>query len=95
MGYLIAIYGAQTDNESMSVPNCHLCKEERRDPTPQEQAEGDYCPTCHRPTCGRHMAVVRFRWKETRQVDSAMICKDCKTRYEHRYWDTARRDWIS
>jgi uncharacterized protein YbaR (Trm112 family) len=57
--------------------------------------QGDYCPICHKPTCRKHLAVVRFRWRETRQLDSALICQNCKRSYEHRYWDSARRDWIS
>jgi len=76
----------------MPVPNCHLCDTPS---DPHDLQNGDYCPVCHSPTCARHLTTVRFRWRETRQVDSVKICRRCKDRYEHRYWDTARRDWIS
>ncbi len=82
----------------MAIPNCHIC-----DKNPEEKARfgdaglesGDYCPVCYRPTCGHHLATVRFRWKADRSVDSAKVCIECKRAYEHRYWDVANRDWIS
>lgn len=79
----------------MAVLNCHLCAALGSQPSEQDLANGDYCPVCHRPTCRSHLATVRFRWITTRAVDSALICRDCKTSYQHRYWDTARREWIS
>jgi hypothetical protein len=79
----------------MSVPGCTLCERANQTPTSTELAAGDYCPICYKPTCSRHLATVRFRWRETRQTDSAQICRECKDSYQHRYWDSARRDWIS
>lgn len=82
----------------MSVPSCSYCDthpDEKRYQTPNDLAEGDYCPICHAPTCVRHLLTVRFRWRESGDYDSAKVCKRCKTSYEHRHWDTARRDWIS
>jgi hypothetical protein len=79
----------------MSVPHCQFCQQEGTSPSPQDLEQGDYCPLCQQPTCTRHLSIVRFRWRETRQVDSVRICRTCKGRYRHRYWDSAQRDWIS
>jgi hypothetical protein len=80
----------------MSVPHCTICNaDDLHQQSPDDLAQGDYCPVCHNPTCRRHLTTVRFRWRECGQVDQARVCKTCKTSYQHRYWDTARRDWIS
>ncbi len=82
----------------MTVPYCKICDADatqKAQQDPADLAKGDYCPVCHHPVCGRHLSTVRFRWRETRQVDSAQVCATCKRTYAHRYWDTARRDWIS
>jgi hypothetical protein len=79
----------------MPVPSCTICSDLNATPSQADLDSGDYCPVCHRPTCHRHLTTVRFKWRETSQVDSAKICRNCKTTYQHRYWDSARRDWIS
>jgi hypothetical protein len=82
----------------MPVPYCHICNaddHEKQHYGDSGLATGDYCPVCYRPTCTHHMATVRFRWLKNRTLDSARICIECKRTYQHRYWDTANRDWIS
>ncbi|NJL94561.1 MAG: hypothetical protein HC915_12980 [Anaerolineae bacterium] len=82
----------------MSVPHCALCDSNptaKAQQTPTDLLEGDYCPVCHQPTCRAHLRIVRWRWKTTRQTDSAQVCERCKRTYQHRYWDSAQRDWIS
>lgn len=82
----------------MKVPYCHLC-----DADPNEKRkygetgldEGDYCPSCNRPFCKHHAGIVRFRWKQTRQVDSTYVCKECKNAYLHRDLEPTKREWIS
>jgi len=81
--------------EIMAVPTCTICASQQIATSENDLQDGDYCPICYNPTCRSHLTVVRFRWRENGQTDSALICKTCKTRYEHRYWDSARRDWIS
>jgi hypothetical protein len=82
----------------MSVPYCHICQEnelEKRQYGDSSLSEGDYCPVCYRPVCRFHMGRVRWRWKDTGRLDSAMVCRDCKNAYRHRDWDAHHRDWIS
>lgn len=82
----------------MSVPYCHICEEnelEKRQYGDASLEQGDYCPICHRPTCRFHMSRVRWRWKDNGTVGDALICRDCKSTYRHREWDTHTRDWIS
>lgn len=81
----------------MPVPYCHICDKNPAEKEAYGQAslgEGDYCPICHRPVCRFHMARVRWRWRTTHQIASAMVCRECKNTYQHRTWDTYRRDWI-
>jgi hypothetical protein len=81
----------------MSVPYCHVC---RKKPDEKEMygdamlGQGAYCPICHQPACRYHMARVRWRWKDTGRIESDWICVECKNGYQHRYWDSHRRDWI-
>jgi C4-type Zn-finger protein len=82
----------------MAVPYCYICQEneaEKRQYGDASLDQGDYCPVCHRPTCRYHMSRVRWRWKDTGTLDSALVCRDCKTSYRHRDWDAHNRDWIS
>jgi hypothetical protein len=79
----------------MSVPTCEICSEQNLIPSPEALAEGDYCPLCYRPVCKAHLSLVRFRWKASREMGAALICRPCKTAYKHRYWDSAQREWIS
>lgn len=58
-------------------------------------AEGQNCPICFQPTCRYHLTTVRWRWRESGDVDSALICQECKRTYAHRSWDAFNRDWIS
>jgi len=76
----------------MSVPNCTICGVYVN---AADLEAGDYCPVCYNPTCQKHLSVVRFIWRETGQRDSVKVCQNCKRSYQHRHWDTARRDWIS
>ncbi|HRE46648.1 MAG TPA: hypothetical protein PLD47_02900 [Aggregatilineales bacterium] len=82
----------------MRVPYCHVCES---DPTEKQKygesglAEGEYCPVCFRPFCRHHSGIVRWRWKDSREADSARICIECKRAYSHRSWDAVRREWIS
>lgn len=78
-----------------AVPHCAICAAQSETAQAQDLANGEYCPVCYKPTCRRHLVTVRFRWRENAVLDSALVCRDCKTQYQHRYWDTARRDWIS
>jgi hypothetical protein len=82
----------------MNVPNCYIC-----DSNPAEKqrygttglAEGDYCPVCYRPYCKFHAGKVRWRWRDTREVETGYVCIECKNTYRHRQWDPLHRDWIS
>jgi hypothetical protein len=82
----------------MSVKFCVLCNE---DPAAKRLyggdglAEGDYCPICHQPTCRFHLTTVRWRWRESGETDSALVCKNCSRTYAHRNWDAFNRDWIT
>ncbi|MCZ7672687.1 MAG: hypothetical protein M5U34_39005 [Chloroflexi bacterium] len=58
-------------------------------------AEGEYCPICYQPTCRRHLSVVRWRWRESEELDSGLVCKNCVRTYAHRSWDVFHRDWIT
>jgi hypothetical protein len=82
----------------MHVPNCHMCDSNAQDKARFGDSgldEGEYCPCCFRPFCKHHGGVVRWRWKATREVDSGIVCRECKRTYKHRNWDAANRDWIS
>ena len=82
----------------MTVQNCYLCDEnpiEKRRYGRSGFEEGELCPSCYRPVCRYHLTVVRWRWRENREVDSALICKSCKNSYAHRNWDVVHRDWIT
>lgn len=83
----------------MPILKCHVC-----DRHPEEKARygttgfanGVYCPVCQRPTCTHHLTTVRWRWKnDSRQTDSARICRECRRTYRHRDWDIHNREWIS
>ena len=58
-------------------------------------AEGVDCPICHRPACRYHLATVRWRWRESGELDAALICKECRRTYAQRDWDAVNRDWIT
>ncbi|NLX08340.1 MAG: hypothetical protein GXY36_01645 [Chloroflexi bacterium] len=82
----------------MAVPFCHLCQQneaEKRQYGDASLDQGEYCPVCHRPACRFHMGRVRWRWKDTNRLDSALVCMECKNTYRHREWDAHNRDWIS
>lgn len=82
----------------MTIPYCYLCESHPDDKQKYGDsgfADGDYCPICYRPFCRHHSGVVRWRWKETREVASARICIECKRAYLHRGWDVVHREWIS
>ncbi len=82
----------------MAVPYCYLCDSKPADKQrfgTTGLAEGDYCPACYRPVCKFHMGRVRWKWRESRQVDTGFVCMECKNTYRHREIDPARRDWIS
>ena len=82
----------------MTVKRCFLCADD-----PQVKrlygrpglADGETCPICVRPACTYHLTVVRWRWRDSGQVESARICQSCKRTYAHRHWDAASRDWIT
>ena len=82
----------------MPVRFCSICNE---DPSPAARSgqelldEGDYCPICYEPTCRRHLSVVRWRWRESGELDSGLVCKNCVRTYAHRSWDVFHRDWIT
>ncbi|MEJ2746900.1 MAG: hypothetical protein P8183_03125 [Anaerolineae bacterium] len=82
----------------MSVTRCYLCEQ---DPLFQRRmgqsglAEGQNCPICFRPTCRYHLTTVRWYWRDTGKVGTALICKECKRTYQHRTWDSLHRDWIT
>jgi len=81
----------------MAVKYCHVCNQNPNDNRSNSAtlAEGDYCPICNQPTCRRHLSVVRWRWRDTGELDSALVCKECVRTYAHRSWDVFRRDWIT
>ena len=82
----------------MAVKYCHLC---RQDPAASRRygrqglAEGIECPICYQPTCRYHLTVVRWRWRDTAEVDSTLVCRRCQRTYAHRYWDALKREWIT
>lgn len=83
----------------MAITRCHLCEAEQIDSSQRHPADyeaGIFCPICQRPTCRRHLTVVRWRWRNaTRETDSAQICHACKREYRHRDWDVLSREWIT
>lgn len=82
----------------MSVEFCHMCDSDPQDSRshlPGSLDDGEYCPVCHRATCRFHLGIVRWRWKDSNQLDSARVCLACKNAYRHREWDPVHRDWIS
>lgn len=81
----------------MTIKYCHLCQQE---PVAQravsaDLAQGDVCPICYQPTCRRHLATVRWRWRQSSEPDAALVCRQCQRTYAHRNWDALNRDWIS
>lgn len=90
-------FGSRSDH-AMTVQRCYLCDE---DPEAQrlygqyDLAKGENCPICYRPACAYHLTVVRWRWRDSGQVDSARVCQSCKRQYAHRQWDANNRDWIT
>jgi hypothetical protein len=82
----------------MSVLSCHLCERnplEARRYGGEGLAEGQNCPICFEPTCRYHLTYVRWRWRETGEVEAALVCKECKRTYAHRDWDAFHREWIT
>ena len=82
----------------MAVQRCALCDENRVEKRRYGRAgfeEGANCPICYQPTCQYHLTVVRWRWRESGEVDAARVCKTCKSSYAHRGWDVVNRDWIT
>jgi hypothetical protein len=82
----------------MPVPFCYICQQNEREKRQYGDAslnEGDYCPVCYQPVCRFHMGRVRWRWKDSGKLDSALVCRECKNAYRHREWDAHHRDWIS
>ena len=82
----------------MTVQRCHLCEEnplEARRYGNGGLETGEDCPICFQPTCRYHLTFVRWRWRDSGRVDSALVCKQCKRSYAHRDWDVANRDWIT
>lgn len=82
----------------MAVYTCHICNsapDEYRRFGDTGLPNGIICPVCHRPTCEHHLVTVRWRWRETRQVESGVVCRECKRTYRHRNWDPYAREWIS
>lgn len=82
----------------MGVKRCYLCEQdplEGRRYGDAELAQGADCPICFQSVCRYHLTTVRWRWRESEEVDAALICKECKRTYAHRDWDTFNRDWIS
>jgi hypothetical protein len=83
----------------MAVTHCHICDKkpaEARRLGASGFAEGQLCPICLRPTCRHHLTTVRWRWRNpTRDLDSALVCQECKKSYRHRNWDPVHREWIS
>ncbi|MBK8988554.1 MAG: hypothetical protein IPM39_21200 [Chloroflexi bacterium] len=80
----------------MVVKYCYICNQnpdQRGDEA--ALAAGEYCPICNQPACRRHLSVVRWRWRETGALGSALVCKECVRTYAHRGWDVFRRDWIT
>ncbi len=82
----------------MAVKYCQMCNE---DPEAKQQyqgqglADGEVCPICYHPTCRPHLGTVRWRWKNSGQLDSALVCKVCLRSYQHRDWDKYSREWIT
>lgn len=80
------------------VNRCHICDEDpltRQRYGRQGLEEGKVCPVCYQPTCRYHLTTVRWRWRESREVDAALVCQKCKRSYAHRSWDAFRREWIT
>jgi len=82
----------------MSVHRCYLCEHNPVDGRRYGGGgleEGADCPICFQPVCRYHLTYVRWRWRESGEVDAALVCKECKRSYAHRDWDVFHRDWIS
>ena len=86
-----------SDGKIMTVNYCYICNQHPDDRSGSDAAlaEGDYCPICNQPACRSHLSVVRWRWRESGMVDSALVCRECVRTYAHRSWDVFRRDWIT
>lgn len=82
----------------MTVGRCYICAKDplaaRRYGDPGLE-NGHDCPICYQPTCRYHLTVVRWRWRETGELDSALVCHECKRTYAHRDWDAANKEWIT
>jgi hypothetical protein len=82
----------------MSVIRCYLCEQDilfQRRVGQSGFAEGKDCPICFQPTCRYHLTIVRWYWRNTGEVGTALVCKECKRTYQHRTWDSLHRDWIT
>lgn len=81
----------------MAVKYCYLCNKQADGRSSDSAAlqEGDDCPICYQPVCRQHLSVVRWRWRDSGELDSALVCKECVRSYAHRTWDVFRRDWIT
>lgn len=82
----------------MSVKYCHLCNQNSfgmARPDAEALAAGEICPVCYQPTCRRHLTIVRWRWRESGELDATLVCRDCQRSYAHRKWDAHNRDWIT
>jgi hypothetical protein len=82
----------------MTIPYCHLCESRPADKAKYGNtglADGDYCPACYRPVCKFHQGRVRWRWRDSRAIETGFVCMECKNSYQHRTIDPAKRDWIS
>lgn len=79
----------------MAVKSCHICNKDRSQSGSEALADGIICPVCYQPTCANHLATVRWRWRNSGQVDSAQVCRDCVSSYKHRNWDRYSREWIT
>ena len=82
----------------VSVKRCYLCDQ---DPLVKKRygggglAEGMDCPLCFQSTCRYHLTVVRWYWRDSGEVGSALVCQECKRTYQHRNWDVMHRNWIT
>ncbi|GMQ78161.1 MAG: hypothetical protein BMS9Abin02_0660 [Anaerolineae bacterium] len=82
----------------MPIHECFICRDDieaRRLYGNLGNEEGELCPICRQPACKYHLAIVRWRWRESGTIETARICHLCLSRYNHRNWDVANRDWIT
>ena len=80
----------------LPMKSCYLCDE---NPLEHQRygvgTEIENCPLCYRPTCRFHLAIVRWKWRDSGRADFTLICQTCRRTYAHRNWDTYHRDWIT